>query len=365
MKKFYCLILTFIFILCTKAALAANYPIQAIQTLATDITVTMTGVTDTSTTFELYNAGSAIASGAQAINNTVTWHVSGNAVVANKTYFLYAVKPGTISITNPAGIGERVSPIIVFKTGTGGTLDFYKWPLDITLSSQQAKITGAIDTSKFGNVSDLDIQFQFSLAPFLPNQSADDVGSNNASFQKAQTNPSSTGGNDGIAVDGSYYFNLPSLTPSSTYYFRQVIRVAGTVVAINSDQFPSSGAYTPAGTQSAADADAKQAYNLLAPWPGLSKIYDPSVCVQKKEIEHTLDPNAICDVNDLLNFAFKTLIGLTSLLLVLRIMAEGYTILTSDVPFIQAKAKGDIKTMFLGLLVALSAYIILNTINQT
>ena len=88
---------------------------------------------------------------------------------------------------------------------------------------------------------------------------------------------------------------------------------------------------------------------------------DPDLCAQRKL--ETKNQNLICDINGFLNFAFKTLIGLTAVVLVLRLMYEGYQYMVTDVPFLKASAKSGFFTALAGLLLALSAYLILNTIN--
>jgi cell wall-associated NlpC family hydrolase len=57
------------------------------------------------------------------------------------------------------------------------------------------------------------------------------------------------------------------------------------------------------------------------------------------------------------------MIGLAAVMLVLRLMIEGYTYLVSDIPGVKGTAKSHIVEATLGLLLALTAYIILNTVN--
>jgi hypothetical protein len=137
---------------------------------------------------------------------------------------------------------------------------------------------------------------------------------------------------------------LSSLTPNTTYCF-------------DYDQWLGEKFTTDNGSTLATATPPKDSsYRLLAPFPGLAVLLDPSQC-------GAVSAGKICSINDLLNFIFKILIGVTAVSLVFRLIWDGYRIMTTDVPFIKVNAKSDFFTALGGLLLALSAYIILNTIN--
>ncbi|MCC7436799.1 hypothetical protein IT402_02920 [Candidatus Nomurabacteria bacterium] len=103
----------------------------------------------------------------------------------------------------------------------------------------------------------------------------------------------------------------------------------------------------------------KNSYRLLAPIPGMVALLDPELC----QLEQTRNPGQICDINAFLNFLLSLAIGAAAVVLVVRIIISGYGYMVSDIPFVKAKLKGNFIEALIGLVVALSAYLILNTIN--
>lgn len=243
---------------------------------------------------------------------------------------------------------------VAAQNTTPSTSDFYTWPIVSGATGQKATVAGKIDLNKYSNVSNLKIELVLSLNPGFSNA------------VKYNSHKTSGGTEEGVSTDGTYFWSLgtqtPTLTPSTTYYIRQNIYEGSTLIATKDDKFNSSKGYIPEGSQEAQDDFNSRSYHLLAPWPGLAVLMDPDLCMQQKA-EGKVGQDAICDINGFLNFAFKTLIGLTAVALVLRLIYEGYQYMTTDIPFIQANAKSGFGTALLGLLLALSAYLILNTIN--
>jgi len=175
---------------------------------------------------------------------------------------------------------------------------------------------------------------------------------------------SGKGGQAEIAEDGSYILKLTELNPGTSYYFKQIVRSGTAVLSTKTGIFNTKDGYASSGTLQAESLFNSKTYHLLAPWPGLSVLMDPDLCLQMKAGPNPKIPeNAICDVNGFLNFAFKLLIGLTAVILVLRLIYEGYQYIVTDIPFLKASAKSGFFTSLLGLLLALSAFLILNTIN--
>ncbi len=103
----------------------------------------------------------------------------------------------------------------------------------------------------------------------------------------------------------------------------------------------------------------EHSYRLLAPIPGMTMLLDPELC----KIEQETNPGQVCDVNAFLNFMLELLIGIAAVVLVVRLIIDGYGYMTTDIPFKKAALKGSFKEALIGLVVALSSYLILNTIN--
>lgn len=100
-------------------------------------------------------------------------------------------------------------------------------------------------------------------------------------------------------------------------------------------------------------------YELLAPIPGITAILSPELCLNNP----TLGYGEFCDLNKFINFLLSFIIGICAVVLVLRLMIQGYVYLTTDVPYLQLGAKKTFFSALMGLLIAVSAYLILNTIN--
>lgn len=104
----------------------------------------------------------------------------------------------------------------------------------------------------------------------------------------------------------------------------------------------------------------KKDYVLLAKGiPGLSVIKKSSECVAYLE----KNPSAVCDINSLISFIFRTLVAITAVVMVIRLMIIGYNYMTTDIPFLKVSAKADFLASLSGLVLALAAWLILNTIN--
>lgn len=100
-------------------------------------------------------------------------------------------------------------------------------------------------------------------------------------------------------------------------------------------------------------------YELLAKLPGLTRILDPAACQEAQ----TKNPGEICDINGFINFMLQLIIGICAVVLVVRLIIAGYAYMTTDVTFVKMGAKNTFTDALVGLLIALSSYLILNTIN--
>jgi lipoprotein-anchoring transpeptidase ErfK/SrfK len=91
----------------------------------------------------------------------------------------------------------------------------------------------------------------------------------------------------------------------------------------------------------------------------MTMLLDPELCRE----EQRRDPGQICDINAFLNFLLQLAIGAAAVVLVVRIIISGYGYMLTDVPYIKVKLKGQFIEAMIGLVVALSSYLILNTVN--
>ncbi len=163
---------------------------------------------------------------------------------------------------------------------------------------------------------------------------------------------------------GEYYLFISSgINPSTTYNIRETITLGGTK-KITDGVFNSGTGYTPSTTANVQDSFEDRSYRLLAPFPGLSVLMDPDLC-QEQVNQGKQVFGGSCDdqVSAFINLALKILIGAAAVLLVLRIMFEGYKYITTDIPRLKVSAKSGLWDAVLGLVLALSSFLILNTIN--
>jgi hypothetical protein len=176
-----------------------------------------------------------------------------------------------------------------------------------------------------------------------------------------------TGGNmnKGIAEDGSYIYKLEGLSTATQYFVYQTIKSNKTGETINTpkENFNSCVGYIAAGTTAASDRYNQRSYRLLSDLSGKSIIPDYDLCIE--EVAAKKKPEGSCNnqIGDYLNIMIKVLIGASAAWLVLQIVLKGYQYMVTDTPFKKTAAKERILESFGGLLLALSAYLILNTIN--
>lgn len=164
-----------------------------------------------------------------------------------------------------------------------------------------------------------------------------------------------------LKSDGTYRFIYQSsrLTEAQYNLIISAESIFGDKGSVSVKVDAKTGTVVPTDAAGAAAYEKSRSYTLLAPLPGISKILDNDLC---QEAQKT-NPNEICDINQFINFILKFMIGLAAVVLIVRLIWDGYVYMTSDVPFLTAKAKGGFTNALIGLLVALSSYLILNTIN--
>ena len=363
MKKFFILLLSLFFSL-TTVGHAVQYPLEVAVT-DTDMTVTLSGATGQTTPLLILAQTAPFQGNAvdYAQNNGIVRFLDegvGKPSPFDRTrqpnssgvaVWKFSTLPNTTYYIRIYNVTNIANPQLVTETKTVTTpkvTSFYGASLAITTNGQQASFAGKVDTSRYGTVAPMRITLEYALDKDF------------AQKQIAQSTKTKGGAIEGVSDDGTYYFELSGLTPKQLYFFRQIVQIGGTTITVPGDSFRAGETYVPSGSVEATVND--NVYNLLAPWPNFTKLMDPGMCAQQKA-QGTLPANAVCDVNGFINFAFKTLIGLTAVMLVLRLVYEGYKYVVTDVPFLKANAKSEFGTALVGLLIALSAYTIFNTIN--
>jgi|GEM_PF-6199393 len=323
---------------------AALYPLNAIRTGST-ITVTMQGAPADQTLYQLYDATNIIQVPKVATGGIVTWKLVDTEFKDNYLYTFRVTSsrtgfPINLDVTEKVyltvGAPPTISPLRDFKIIPDG--------------NGKVVVSGNV-----GSSARTDVTITFLWSP---------GGTATGGPTNAKPLSAGVGGQFPILEDGTYSITVPNLTPEASYYFKQEIAVKGSTTPYDTKigTFTTEKGYLIPGSVSEELDFNSRSYHLLAPWPGLSVLMDPDLCAEKKA-KGEVPIDAVCDVNGFLDFAFKLMIGLAAVVLVLRLMYEGYQYMVTDVPFLKASAKSGFKTALLGLLLALSSYVILNTIN--
>lgn len=249
-----------------------------------------------------------------------------------------------------------ISNVVQVKTGME-TIDA-KWPLGSTTDGRNAWIFGKINNPNPGDFTTVELEYSVTNLPVNGSAVAGTKGPIKA--QKTDTANSALG----VNADGTYFYRLIDLTPSQTYSIRQTIKSKNGALQIKVGSFNASKGITPENSAETAKSDAQRSYSLLAPLPGLSVVLDNDLCreyvTQGKPV-----PGGSCDnqISWFINLLIRFLIGLSVVVLVVKIIFEGYQYMVTDIPFIKANAKSKLFESFFGLLLAMSSYLILNTIN--
>jgi cell wall-associated NlpC family hydrolase len=283
--------------------------------------------------------------------------VTANDTITNldptKNYYLIIYGPGT----NNSNIQTPVT--YTFFTGTESAPDA---PVLTSIKDgNDIVVSGKIDTAKYPQYQQFVIKLVVSRSQDLSSPVIGPITS-----QVDSTGTSKAGISDGTADSttypaGSYYWRLKGLLPSTLYYFQATLTSSGGVSKSLVDSVNASNGSTITPGSAAQQADLNQrSYTLLSGFPGFTVLPDPDLCAQERAAGKAPQ---FCDINDVLNYAIKLLIGITGVVLVLRLMYEGYQYMVSDVPFLKASAKSGFFTALGGLLLAMTSFVILNTIN--
>ncbi len=220
------------------------------------------------------------------------------------------------------------------------------------------QITGKLNNP---NTDDYSIDLQYSTDQFVMtgDKEKDKILPSGAYKQGAQKD---SAGNLGINSDGTYRFGL-TLLPSTQYFVKQVIISKSGAMQIKTDKFNSCRGYVVAGSSEDIASTNKRSYKLLAPIPGLTQVLDYDLCKEQEAQGAVATGSCDNQIGDFLNLILKIMIGLSAVVLVVQIILRGYQYMVTDIPFLKISAKARIFEAFGGLLLALSSYLILNTIN--
>jgi hypothetical protein len=266
------------------------------------------------------------------------------------------LSPGaTYYLTDNSYVGDFAFTTEQPSTNTANSVAVTLNPLIIDVSGASAVASGKINTDKHPDFKSFKIVLYLSQHPFEGTDATSAIGTTDSlKYDSKADRDAKTGG---INKDGTYYFVF-RVDPSAHYFYKQVIETPAGVGVIGGD-FTATDGVKSSGVDSKELTFDQRSYRLLAPWPGLAVLLDPDLCQEQKNNGQ----GQICDFNDFIQYGFKIAIGIVALLLVFRIMLEGYKYMVSDVPALRVSAKGNIMEALMGLLLALSSYVILNTIN--
>ncbi len=284
------------------------------------------------------------------------WTYPIGDLVPNTTYYIDLVR---MSGTVPASILAKTS------AATTATERIYHDELQfIKQDGRNYLVKGKIDTTKHPTTyKSLDIVLETSRSEggFTTDLT---VAPPDAMSYKAYSGSSALPlSSRGIADNGDYYFFLTALDKHATYHFRQIITSPSGAKDVVVGMFNTDRGFIIPGSAADEKDFEQRSYRLLAPLPGLSVLLDPDLCAERIAAGKAVSGTQICDVNEFLNFVFRLMIGICAVMLVIRLIVEGYRYATTDVPFLKVATKQKIFESFAGLLLALSAFLILNTLN--
>ena len=123
------------------------------------------------------------------------------------------------------------------------------------------------------------------------------------------------------------------------------------------------GIFIPIFYVQAQDATSSTDYQLLTPLPCPPRANADFVTENGKSVLKTFNPKAEKPLGAYLNLMIKLVIGLSAVMAVVMIVIGGIEYMTSELPGNKESGKERIKNGILGLLIALGAYALLNTIN--
>lgn len=293
---------------------------------------------------------------AGATTGSVNWSIASNP--ANTLLYVRVLDiPPTVTSTGTSTAKPSYITDATTITTQAATIPLVPLTTQRNSTTGDVTVTGQIDTTKTTqNPGEFSAELIYSTSSAIDSKTGELTTINGGPL------PSST--IDRTTGKYTWTINGGNLHPSTTYYIQQIVtdssnnQVFDTVDYFNSD----TGNIVVPGTASALADAQKRSYTFLSNKSTI--LPDPDLCAQQQsEAAANGKPVPNCDINYYINLALQFLIGLCGVVLVLRLMLEGYNIMTTDVVFLRVKAKSDFMTALVGLLIALSSWIILNTIN--
>ncbi len=163
------------------------------------------------------------------------------------------------------------------------------------------------------------------------------------------------------AVIGKISFTKPltQLSPNTTYYVQVSLLFKGVEVFktdIKNIQTKSGNDLNDIDP-TISESVSKRGYKLLAPIDNFpTAIPSPEQCKTDPTIQ-------FCNIGDFINLLIELAIAIAAVMLVIKLVINGYVYMVSDTPFKMNNAKQNIMDSIIGILLALTAYMLLNTIN--
>jgi hypothetical protein len=277
------------------------------------------------------------------LGGTVKWTIPTDSLLGRTAYNL------RVEAESPITIGSYyISDVKKITTGDENVRS--TWPLTYNPDDTKASIGGKIENQ---NPGDFTLKLQYSTKQF----------SENGQSLPAEAREVSTVASN----DGTYTFQLINLSPNTLYFVKQIIKAdsrGALEIKVNNTGFNSTTGYKAEGSKEQLDDIKKRSYTLLAPFSEkLQVVLDPDLC--REFVAQKKRPEGSCDnqISDFINLMLTVLIGIAAVVLVIELIVEGYRYMVTDTPFAKISAKSRFFEALLGLLLALSAYLILNTIN--
>jgi hypothetical protein len=281
-----------------------------------------------------------------ALGGVVTWTIPTDGLLGRTDYNI------RVEAESPLTLGSYyVSSSKTVKTGDEGVKATGALQLTYKVNGDTADISGAIDNPRPADFS-ANSKLQYSLKQF---------DANGETLPPEAKEVTAT-----IEADGKYVFKLTDLNPNRLYFVKQILRAdnrGAKDISVNNTGFNSTTGYKAEGSQEQLDDYKKRSYTLLAPFSEkLRVVLDPDLC---RELVAQGKKTGSCDnqVSDFINLMLSVLIGIAAVVLVVQLIIQGYVLMTTDIPFLRAGAKSRFFEALLGLLLAMSSYLILNTIN--
>lgn len=272
-------------------------------------------------------------------------------VLTTLSLALFFAQTNVLAQTNPnvetSGINKSfLTDNVTVKTGSFGEI-FYQPPVFKKLEKGIYELRGTIVDSKHKDTDPIPLSTITVSAEFYDKKSKDLI---------LKLNPAKPD------EKGLYVFLINNRTFNPNTFYDLKVSFDSTTGAHGEHTYSvntGKGYIVPETGKEADNFFNKNSYRLLAPIPGMTALLDPELCKLKQQT----NPGEICDVNAFLNFILSLIIGLASVVLVVRLIITGFGYMTTDLPLKKAKLKGDFREALIGLVVALSSYLILNTIN--